>query len=117
MCVLFFIACAQVVLHVYHKDEQRLSCAMSGGVEALVDMLCSKAPQIQARCHATVEEDFYVWGEGDRRSHRGSIAETAEAQKREVVKKLEQCGQFPLTFRSTQPKKNIPDRIPRTRSM
>eukprot|EP00904_Undaria_pinnatifida_P005563 jgi/Undpi1/2136/HiC_scaffold_12.g05522.m1 len=41
-------AAAQVILHVYVEDEQRLSCAVSGGVEALVNMVRTKAQQMQA---------------------------------------------------------------------
>lgn len=37
----------QVILHVYVEDEQRLRCAVSGGVQALVDTIRTKAPQMQ----------------------------------------------------------------------
>ncbi|CAM9284004.1 unnamed protein product, partial [Ectocarpus fasciculatus] len=41
-------AAAQVVLHVYQEDDQRLRCAASGGVKSLIDSIRTKAPQMQA---------------------------------------------------------------------
>ncbi|CAB1096090.1 unnamed protein product [Ectocarpus sp. CCAP 1310/34] len=41
-------AAAQVVLHVYQEDDQRLRCAASGGVKSLIDTIRTKAPQMQA---------------------------------------------------------------------
>lgn len=39
----------QVILHVYVEDEQRLRCAVSGGVQSLIDTIRTKAPQMQVR--------------------------------------------------------------------
>ncbi|CAN0071552.1 unnamed protein product [Ectocarpus sp. 4 AP-2014] len=41
-------AAAQVVLHVYQEDDQRLRCAASGGVKSLIDTIRTKTPQMQA---------------------------------------------------------------------
>lgn len=50
----------QVILHVYVEDEQRLRCAVSGGVEALIDTIRTKAPQMQVRAPtARMDQDFY----------------------------------------------------------
>lgn len=51
----------QVILHVYVEDEQRLRCARSGGVEALVGMVRTKAQQLQVQygtgyCFAIIED-------------------------------------------------------------
>lgn len=57
---------AQVILHVYVEDEQRLRCAVCGGVGALIDTIRTKAPQMQVRTHPAAREWTQVSAAGQR---------------------------------------------------